>query len=340
MNIKISHLLILLIISYSFIFAQEPISDKNIWMLSTLTRLQNNIKIFDDKISHYEIEISKCDRNISVSENIISAAKQKGNLKAEQTAMDALQKSYTAKEKNISLRNSVNKLKKQAGEILSLVRNKLSGSIRNELTVEAVTLKYTGDISIRKSNGEQYNLNDSRGLFIENGDFISTSANSKIDLQFLGGRGDLSIGENSGVKFIKSDSLDIIEILSGRIKAGVKKMEEFEKDLYVKYEEYKNSLGSLPPLEDILKSWLAKKFKMKTTSGTSAIRGTEFILNHNENKGTEIIVLKGTVEMTSSDGLESILLNSSYKGILDINGRVTSPEKIDINTIQKWWEED
>ena len=97
--------------------------------------------------------------------------------------------------------------------------------------IDAVALNYYGDITILKNNGEQLKLSDAQNSLLENGDVITTSQNSKVELQFLEGRGNIHIGENTTLKFNKEDSTEVVDLIKGKVKLGVQKIDKFEKDL-------------------------------------------------------------------------------------------------------------
>jgi len=161
-------------------------------------------------------------------------------------------------------------------------------------------------------------------------------------MQFLEGRGNLFIGENSTLKFNKPDSIDIVDVIKGKVKFAVQKTEEFEKELKELYEEYKQKVETIPEsYEQFIKRYQAKmkkKFDVRIrSSGTASIRGTEFIVVSDNNKGAELIVLEGIVEMKSKDGLKTVLINASQKGVFDIDGNLSEPENIDLTKIEEWW---
>ena len=79
---------------------------------------------------------------------------------------------------------------------------------------------------------------------------------------------------------------------------------------------------------------------IRTSCGGGAVRGTEFIVNHNDNTGTEIIVLEGTVEMNSKDGTKTIMVNAGEKGMINTKGVLKDPNQIDIDTLKKWWSDE
>ena len=334
---------LILILLCSNTFAQEYSYQKNILLLGSILKLEKNITKSVEDIERYENAILKCERTITTSEKIIGLAKEKGNLEAEKVAKDALLKSSEAKEKNIRLLNSAKLKKKQSEIILASVKNKISVNSKNDFVIDAVALNYYGDITILKNNGEQLKLSDTQNSLLENGDVITTSQNSKVELQFLEGRGNIHIGENTTLKFNKEDSTDVVDLIKGKVKLGVQKIDKFEKDLIEMYEKYKQTVTSIPEsYEQFIKRWQAKmkkKFEIRRGAGTCSIRGTEFLVYSKEDKSTEIIVLEGSIEMKSTNGSNTILINAGEKGIIKDEGNLLEPTKIDITKLDRWWED-
>ncbi len=326
------------------ILAQDFSDQKNPLLLSTIIQLEKNVTKAEENIRRYEKEIIKCEKTIATSEKIINLAQEKGNTEAEKIAQDALSKSSEAKEKNIKLLNSAKLRKQQSEIILASVKNKVSVNSKNSPLIDAVALNYYGEISIQRQNGEQFKLNDRQSSLLENGDVITTSENSKVELQFLEGRGNINIDGNTKLKFIKQDSTDVVDLIKGKVKLGVQKIDEYEKDLLGQYEKYKQTVTSIPEsFEQFIKSYKAKfkkKFEVRTPACAVAIRGTEFLVYNDEKKGSEIIVLEGTVEMKSTNGLNTILINAGQKGIANDEGTLSEPIQIDISTLDKWWEDE
>lgn len=347
LNLKIKCQLILVLLIFFQVnvnnFAQKNSTENNDWLVTTIKHLEKNISTASEKITHYQNEILKCDKTIATSEKLINLARDKGNSEAEKVAKDALVKSKSAKDKNMKLLDSAKNLKRQSEQILASIKKELSISSGSK-KIEALTLSYSGKITIKKNNGDQNTISDSRGSLLESGDVLSTSTDSEIELQFLKGRGNLFLGENSNLKFSKNDSVDVVDFIGGKVKIAVEKIESFEKRTREEYEKLKQDIGSLPESYEQffnrMRAKMKKKFEIRTGSGGGAIRGTEFIVNHNDKTGTELIVLEGSVEMFSKDRAKTIILESGQKGIINSKGQLSDPLNIDLKSIDKWWNDD
>jgi hypothetical protein len=310
-----------LVLSHYYILAQGNSDYSNNLVSNTILKLEKDISRMNENVRRYESEITKCEKKISDSEKLIALSKEKGNAEAEQVAKNALMQSTAAKEKNIQIRDLEHRKKSKAERNLLSLKNILAKSSVDKYSFTSVALKYYGDVNILKQNGKQIKINESSVSLLEYGDIISTSPNSKVGLQFLEGRGNLILGENSKLKFNQTDSTDIIEMFEGKVKFGIQKIEEFEK-------EY----------EKILKGY-RKKFEIKQPSCALTIRGTEFTLETNEDKSTEITVLEGAVEVKSADGEKIIIINTGEKGTVDKEGNISDPVKVDFSNFEIWWDD-
>jgi len=68
-----------------------------------------------------------------------------------------------------------------------------------------------------------------------------------------------------------------------------------------KLKEYKEKGSNLPTEYETfikgLKARIQSKFEVRTSSGAASVRGTQFLVYEDEKRGTELIVLEGSVEM-------------------------------------------
>lgn len=334
--------LILLDSMLHVISAQSNLMVTNALLYTAIKQIEINIEKADLRIFKYENEISKCDKTISNSEKIKQLAIEKGNNEAQKIANDALLKAKDAKDKYKRLLESARKLKQQSEKILGSLKQQQY--ISNPKLNTALSLNFSGNVSIQKNNGEQFQLNESNPSYIEEGDLITTSSNSKIDLQFLDGRGNMLMGENSQLKFNKSDSVNVIDFIQGNVKIIVEKKDAFEKRMKEMYENLKQEVGSLPEdYDQFIKKQRARvqrKLEIRNRNGGGgAVRGTELVVNSSDELGTEILVLEGSVEMFSKDRVQIVKLESGQKGIIKSNGQLSDPINIDLKSIYKWWEE-
>ena len=301
-------------------YAQENSNQTNNLISNTIKKLEKDILLYAEDIRRHESEINKCEKKITDSEKLIALSREKGNTKAEQVAKDALAQLTTAKEKNLLLLNREISKKKQVEKNILYLKNSLAANSAGLSLVNSVVLKYSGDVNIIKENKKQFRVNETDASLLESGDLISTSQNSKVELQFLEGRGNLVIGENSGLKFSETDSLDIIDFMKGKVKLGVQKLEEFEK-------EYKKFIKKHH-----------KKFDIRTPSAVTSVRGTEFIIE-TSHESTYITVIEGSVEMKLLNDYKTILINAGERGMVNKEGILSDIIKIDLSELENWWDD-
>lgn len=349
MKKKSNLLLVLLLLAVISInnFPQESSYLSDPGLLGAILKLEDYLKKTDIKIKRYENSIIKCDKTITTAANIINTARQDGNTEAERVANDALIKSTNARQKNITLLSSANFQKKQYESILTSLKNQANLPSSNTNKKSTTLLGYSGSITINKNNGKEIKLDETNSSLLEIGDIISTSGNSKIELQFLEGRGNFVLGENSKIKFNKDDSTDVIDLLEGKVKMNIKKAEAFYDDLEKKYEVLMQSGHPIDKGLELLyknirmktKKLLAKKFEVRTPSAVTSIRGTEFITTNYDNR-TEIIVIEGTVELKSNVDQKTVLIMTGQKGVVNNDGSHSEPQVIDLEKLENWWNDE
>jgi ferric-dicitrate binding protein FerR (iron transport regulator) len=83
---------------------------------------------------------------------------------------------------------------------------------------------------------------------------------------------------------------------------------------------------------------IAKKFEVLTINAIMSIRGTQFLFYEDENKGTEVVVLEGGVELKSKNETRTVVVNEGYRAAVAKDGKLSEPEKIDISNLERWWE--
>jgi hypothetical protein len=325
--------------------AQKPSDNKNIWLAGIISRLENNIKNASEEYKRYDEGIAKCDKTIARSENIISLAREKNNLEAEKIAKEASLKAEIARSKYLRLLNAARRREFQSRANLDSIKRTITQYSSQTPSVNAVAMNYSGHITIQKANGEQFVLDESRSAFLETGDIITTSEDSKVELEFLEGRGNVVVGENSKLKMErKDDNTDVMNILQGKMKIEVLKINDYEQKMQKEYEENKQNPAFISEAYEqmigALRAKVQKKFSVRTPTFAMAIRGTEFVVNSVDGAGSELIVIEGTVEAESLKDSGTILVNANQKAVIDSDGVLSGPQEIDISKLAKWWEDE
>jgi hypothetical protein len=330
--------------------AQVSSSEKNDLLISVIFKLE---KMWDDAtadIQKCESAIQKCDKTISNSENIIKAAKENRNVEAEKIANDAIARAKVAKEKNSEMKKSAEEKQKKVQLALATVKNEFSKSLSNPQKIKSVITSYSGHVSIQKKNGEHFTFEKDQEGLLENGDKISTFENSRLEMQFLDGRGTMNVGPYSQIK-IEEDEADtqVMNMIKGQVNFTVEKLENYQATMEEKINKYKEDLKTdkdefkqkmVDGYNAIIKypENVIKKFKVRTPSCFVAVRGTQFLVYEDVEKGTELIVLEGSVEIKGIKEGNTIIVNAGYKATVTKDGILSDPEKIDLTKIVRWWE--
>lgn len=186
----------------------------------------------------------------------------------------------------------------------------------------------SGYVEILKANSKKtLVLDGQQSIVLEKGDIITTGANGRIKLHFdfEGGGRDIIVGkfsqlsvevdkDGSQYPFMKQGQLHFSK---GIVDDALSQMQK----------EFSNTeIGQR-----------FKKIQVRTPSAVTSVRGTTFTLSEDSLKGTELIVLEGSVELTGLKSSKTILVESGYKGIIDLRGEVSEPTRIEISNIEKWW---
>lgn len=345
---------LLLFIFYGISFAQDSDVQKNNWLLGVIFKLERMKDNSEADIQKYEREIQKSESTIRKSEDIVRRAQQGGNSKAEMIAREALAKANEAKVKNEKNRSMAELKKKRSELAIANVRNMLADKLSQTQEIKSVVTNYSGNVSILKKNGETIPLENNRSGYLETGDEIWTLGNSSAEIQFLEGRGSLKVGEYSKVKMEADDTgTQVMNMIQGKINISVEKVESYQKMMEEKIKTYKEDLKTVKDetkqkIVDEYESMLlstkkaavrfAKKFEVQTNSAVVADRGTQFLVYEDEKKGTEVVVLEGSVEMKGTKGNKVIIVNAGYKGTVTKDGKLSEPEKIDLSIMERWWE--
>jgi hypothetical protein len=330
--------------------AQVSNSEKSDLLLSVIFKLE---KMRDDAtadIQKCENAIQKCDKTISNSENIIKAARENRNVEAEKIASDAMARAKVAKEKNSDMKKLAEEKQKKVQLALATVKNEFSKSLSNPQKIKSVITSYSGRVSIQKKNGEHFTFEKNQEGFLEDGDEISTYENSRIEMQFLDGRGTMIVGPNSQVKIEDVEAgTQVMNMIKGQVNFTVEKLENYQAKMEGKINAYKEDIKTVKDefkqkivdkYNSIIKypENVLKKFEVRTLAFVASIRGTQFLVYEDEEKVTELIVLEGSVEMKGIKEGNTILVNAGYKVTATKDGFLSDPKKIDLTTIERWWE--
>lgn len=310
----------------------------NTGVLSSILQLENYIQTADENLQRYQKSIDRCDKNIQSSTEILDAARKAGDAESEKNVADAIRKSQKTKQKYVNLTTKTKDKQNQSRETIETLKRKAQ---KAGLSASGAVLHYTGTVTLTKANGQKVKLSELNGALLENGDIITTGDKSSVELQCLDGRGHMVLGEKSKMTYSAEDSLDVVNMLDGKVKFNVEKAEAFYNHLVKNYNEYKKYVTSPDSMYELqmrrLKARIQKKFEARVrVSAALAVRGTEFTVQCSGDT-SEVIVLEGCIEMKSLKNDKSVMINDNQMGAVTEDGRLLDVKTINPKTVKAWW---
>jgi len=316
-------------------------------LISSAVDCQKKINQMTGEIKKYENRILKSQNTITRSETIQKNAREAGNKEAERIAAEAISNSAKTikecREYIVSLRERRSKYQSAAESI-----KKAMGQTNK---VNAVALDFTGQVSIIRPSGEKTDLKSASPVTMEAGDIINTSADGKADLEFLEGRGRVTVGPDSRIRMVKEkDSTDVLEVMKGKIYSSVLKADEYEKKIIDLYQSFSTDslLRNAEPYKYFTpEQWVLyarkyamkyeKKLRVRTPSAICGIRGTRFTVTVIDENTTELQVFEGKVEISPANDAGTVLVEGGQ--VCRVNKNKTPSDAItcDTLTINKWW---
>ncbi|MGB3008656.1 MAG: hypothetical protein WBC06_19225, partial [Chitinophagaceae bacterium] len=320
------------------------------WISATIFKLE---KMRDSVIAFIRFcddEIQKCNETAVKSENLKRLAIEKGNSEVEKVATTALVRAKNALSINTDRKNAAVLNKKRIELSITALKNQVLNIPESSNKATSVITNYSGNINLKKKNGEIISFGNDQPLFLDKGDEISTLDASTVELVFFEGRGSLNIGENS-IVCMEEDSAGtpVMKMIQGKVNISIEKFENYmaamqskinayREDLkFVKDEFKQNQVDEYDMLIKKGRAYFQRKLQVITPAAICGIRGTQLLVYEDRNTGTEIIVLEGSIEMKGKKGEKTIIVDAGYKGSVSIDGVITGPQIIDVTTIDQWW---
>lgn len=326
---------------------QEIIPQNNQGLWGIVFKMESKIEAYKNKIIKLQADSVKCSSSILKSKSILAQAEKEGNTEAKQVAQAAIQKASLAKAMDTEMLKSLRTIKTGFEKALITAKKEVSDNTSLSGKTKSVIANFSGSVQIQKVNPvKNYYLDTNTPVSLESGDIISTGANSKVEAQFLEGRGNITVGGSTKLKItLDSTGTEIIELKQGKIELDIDKIEEQIAEQEKLLEKYLDSYEKDPIEKSILylKAQFLKKYGNKlqvhSVPWALAIRGTQLVISTDSLKGSEIIVLEGSVEMKGTQSTELVIINEGYKVTVTIDGIVSEPMETDTSTLEKWWEE-
>lgn len=282
-------------------------------------------------------KIRKSDEMIAKANSLIARAQAADNKAAEGIALQALQKAQENKHQN--------ELKKlQIDKNIAYVQNRMAEHSGIDEKIGGMVTSHSGRVRVvsGKPPYEAVAMDGERSGYFQEGDTIETYDNSRAQIQFLDGRGSMTIGEFSRVKVEKKDSIsEVISLSRGTIHTTVDKAEAFEA-----WVEKQAAMAADDPNKMLaydfgaIRAWVkskSKKFEVRTGSGTASVRGTTFTMSADEAGTTIIELIEGELAVTNVKMSGETILKGGEKMTILAEGTVRI-EPLALPS-RPWWEQ-
>ncbi|MFN3921841.1 MAG: hypothetical protein ACK4K4_05530, partial [Caldimicrobium sp.] len=309
--------------------------------------------------------IKKNEETIQRAQEIINRAKQRTDenaKKAEAIARAALMEAMEAKRRNEETKRQWELKKIRADRAYATIENMISQNIGSKRQIKGFMTSYTGNVYIIKANGDKV---APENAFLEPGDKIRT-ARGTAEIEMLNGRASVKLGPYS--EFVMGEGPaeeQIVELSKGKVYVGVEKIDEYLNKMRERLDKTMEDIKKLGKVTKQLteamihcsKKWNADlqlcihdyleehgyrealrifhPYKIRCPTAVIGPRGTKFVVEVKNPDMTEIMVLEGSVEVSSLTGDKKVIVNEGYKVIVTKDG-IEQPEKI--IDIDKWWE--
>lgn len=282
-------------------------------------------------------KIRKADETIAKANSLIARAQNAGNKAAEGIALQALQKAQENKRQN--------ELKKlQIDKNIAYVQNRMAEHSGIDAKIGGMVTSHSGRVRVisGKPPYEAVAMDGEHPGYFEEGDTIETYDNSRAEVQFLDGRGSMTIGEYSRVKMEKKDPLsETLSLVKGKIHASVDKAEAFEA-----WVEKQAAMAAEDPNKMLahdfgaIRAWMknkSKKFEVRAGATTASVRGTTFVMSADEAGTTRIELIEGELAVTNVKTSGETILKGGEKMTISAEGTAyVEPLKL---SSKPWWEQ-
>lgn len=158
-----------------------------------------------------------------------------------------------------------------------------------------------------KVTGELYRITTQKKIFpadIKPNEPIKTDEKTQMEIT-LPSKDVIKVAQNTEA-VIRSESL--MEVVKGKIHGLIKKLK------------------------------VKGKFEYHTPTVISAVLGTEFELNVEDDGTTTVVVFEGEVEFSDKENKKTVIVKKNQKSVVKRGTLPTEPEQFDPEKILKWWE--
>ncbi|WP_295054836.1 FecR family protein [Sulfuricurvum sp.] len=291
---------------------------------------------FQQQHDEMDERIRKADAMIAKANELIRRAQETGNNGAEEIASKARMKAQENKE-------FCEHRKIQIDKNIAYVRNRMVGATGTGAKIGGMVTHYSGRVRVisGKAPYDAVAMDGEHPAYFEEGDTIETYDNSRAEIQFLDGRGSMSIGEFSRVKMEKKDALsETLSLVKGKMYTTVDKAETYQKWVEQKAAEAADNPDAFlseqfGKIRAEVKKY-SRKFEVRTPTAICAVRGTTFSMSADEEGTTTIELIEGEVEISNLKTLVQTSLKGGEKMTLNPDGSIRIEPLV--LTSKSWWE--
>jgi len=300
-------------------------------------------------------KLGQCYSTIEKCRKIIDAADKTGNKEAKQVAQKALDLTKEAELKYKRQRFILKMIILRWRNFLAMTSNDILKKM------PCLVVRYKGNVRVYSADEEkEFSLNPDSTRQPKAGDTIITSDGGQIELRMLSydlknAVSSLIVGEKSRL-FLKKDEegtsmFDKVQVylLKGKLYFE-EKIEELgtrntsrhknknRAEKIKEWEECTQTYGVNNKICRTLYKEIPDAFYFPTVA--IAIRGTKVIISNSEDKGIELIVLKGSAILGNKEGTKIEIVDAGHKITASPSGQILGMQSIDISHIEKWWEDE
>jgi hypothetical protein len=163
-----------------------------------------------------------------------------------------------------------------------------------------------------------------------------------VELQTLGGRGNLKIGEYTQLEIGESadSAAELIKLAKGKIDVQIENLDAFEKALEQKIKAYENDLKAVKDefKQQMVSQYRAarksifqyrKRFEIRTPCVAGATRSTRFSVEVDAVGNSIVVVTEGSFELMPLKGAEKVIVSAGEKVFVSKVGEISKPIKIE-----------
>jgi hypothetical protein len=334
-------LLVLLLLMTCLTTPAQENSNDYFW-LGNVLRLERDCESARRDVRFYEDQIQRAEKTIATSEDIVRRAREQGKPEAERVALNTIARAKETRANAAAKRDAAQKKLDDLTFALNFARTEFLRIEPKAGSFASVMTNSTGLVSVQPLDGPPVVIDKNRPLVLKKGDLLVTAASSELELQTLGGRGNLKLAENTRIEIGEDPEAktEFIKLVKGRIDVGVQPIEVYEKDLETLIKRYEEDLKTVKDgfKERIVKEYKRQKvkilkyrnkFEIRTPSGSCcAIRATRFSVKVDDDGNEEVIVTEGVVELAPPAAENKIILKAGEKAVISKDGTISKPEKI------------